>query len=180
MIRHGMRWPIAVLDFEASALDDESYPIEVGIAIWMDPESPIGTWSSLIEPTCEWVRDGVWFWEAQKIHGIAPGDLVGAPYAATVMARLNDLLGPVGSAISDNPQWETGWLARLSIAAGMKPAFAVDGVRARLEAIDPEMRRRIVDHMKRNPAPHRAGPDAQGFVEAIAHGMGVETTIRAL
>ena len=41
-------WPLAVIDFEASSLDDDSYPVEIGLALWPGPDEPIFGWSTLV------------------------------------------------------------------------------------------------------------------------------------
>lgn len=180
MFQSGIEWPFTVIDFEASALDDESYPIEVGIAIWAGPMASIRTWSSLIEPAPEWVRDGVWFEAAQKIHGIAPRDLVGAPAPTSVMRTLNRILGPGALAISDNPSWETFWLGRLATAAGMDAAFSIDKLSDRLRWLPGRVREAMVNHVKDNPRPHRAGADTLLIVQALAHGLGRNPEIQAI
>ena len=53
-------WPIHTIDFEASSLDDGTYPIEVGIGRWVAPTSDIETWSTLIRPLANWERYGSW------------------------------------------------------------------------------------------------------------------------
>jgi hypothetical protein len=42
-----LSWPLYAIDFEASSLEDCSYPIEVGIAVWPACEAPILGWSTL-------------------------------------------------------------------------------------------------------------------------------------
>ena len=49
-----MNFPLIVLDFEASSLSDDSYPIEVGVALVLNSDGPIRVWSSLIQPCREW------------------------------------------------------------------------------------------------------------------------------
>lgn len=177
MFQHGIAWPFAVIDFEASALDPDSYPIEVGIAIWRGPMSTITTWSSLIEPIPAWVRDGVWFEAAQKIHGIAPADLMGAPSPAKVMSSINAILAGMETAVSDNPKWEDDWLRKLSHGAGIEPRFTIDGLADRLRYMSGSDRMRMIDHVRDNPRPHRAGADALLMIQALAHGLGYDPKV---
>lgn len=46
----GLPWPVAAIDFEASSLDEDSYPIEVGLALWPAPGESILSWTALIQP----------------------------------------------------------------------------------------------------------------------------------
>src|SRR3546814_1795139 len=70
-----IRWPLASIDFEASGLGEGTYPIEVGLAVWHGPDTPIRTWSTLIAPTPDWVARGVWKSEAESVHKIDRGSL---------------------------------------------------------------------------------------------------------
>lgn len=171
MIQYGLQWPLVMLDFEASALHEDSYPIEAGIARWNGPQAPIITWSSLIAPDREWVRSGIWILESQRIHGIAPSDLEGAPTPDQVLTRMTSLVGDA-TFTSDNPYWESKWLKRLGDAAGATALPRVDDLSRRLDGVDPEARRRAADHLRRGTHAHRAGPDALAVVEAVAHGLG--------
>ncbi len=180
MMQHGLRWPFVVLDFEASSLDrDLSYPIEAGIAHWADPKAPVLMWSSLIEPHWQWVRDGVWLLEAQRIHGIAPMDLAGAPRPTAVHDRMADILGDA-SFVSDNPTWERMWLDRLRMAAGSDRVLPVDGLTARLAGVHSEVRRLAADHLKTQTQRHRAADDALAIVLAVAHGLGETPEVVAI
>lgn len=69
------RFPLVVMDFEASALTLDSYPIEVGVAIATTPSSSIETWSSLIAPAPDWDLASHWDPDAERIHGISRWDL---------------------------------------------------------------------------------------------------------
>jgi hypothetical protein len=172
MMQHGLRWPFVVLDFEASSLDkDLSYPIEAGVAHWAGPMAPVLTWSSLIEPHPQWVRDGVWLLEAQRVHGISPMDLEGAPKPCAVHARMAGILGDAAF-VSDNPFWERMWLDRLRMAAGSERVLPVEGLTARLADVDDEARRLAADHLKTQTQRHRAADDALAIVLAVAHGLG--------
>lgn len=171
MIQYGMRWPLASIDFEASALDDDSYPIEIGVAIWRGPMAPIVTWSSLIEPTPEWVRDGVWFEKAQKVHGISPADLIGAPRPQTVMATLSRFMTGIDAVVTDNVRWDGFWMRRLEDAAGMRAGLRIEGVIPRMEDMNVDARIGVSDYHSRHPRPHRAGPDATMQLAAMAAGL---------
>ena len=63
-----LEWPLAVIDFEASALSIESYPIEVGIAIMANATADIEIWSTLIKPAPHWNMRAQWDPDAERIH----------------------------------------------------------------------------------------------------------------
>ena len=88
----GMAWPVATLDFEASSLTRQGYPIEVGVATWTDPEASIRSWSTLIQPTSEWWKDGHWDPRSARVHGIARGELAAGLPPRDVGKALNALL----------------------------------------------------------------------------------------
>lgn len=107
------------LDFEASSLSNNSYPIEVG---WCDHALTRG-WSAIIRPHPDMWGD--WSPAAEAIHGLSRERIErdGMPLAE-VMAKLNaDLAGE--EVISDNPGHEAMWLGELARAAGIKPLFQV-------------------------------------------------------
>ena len=104
------------LDFEASGLGPESYPIQVG---WCD-ENGVGE-ELLIRPEPSWTD---WDYNAQAIHGLTQGDLEikGRP-AAEVARRVVEVLG--GQRIhSDAPGFDAAWLDVL-LSAGDYPSDAV-------------------------------------------------------
>lgn len=104
-----------VLDFEASGLGPESYPIEVA---WSDPSGAVE--SHYIDPAPDWDD---WDPEAEAIHWISR-DLLrdeGKP-VGWVATRLNAVLA--GRVVyCDAPAFDQFWLRRLFQAADMKPAF---------------------------------------------------------
>ena len=51
---HPFTYPLVTIDFEASALTLQSFPIEVGIAIARGSSSEMEIWSSLIRPEVDW------------------------------------------------------------------------------------------------------------------------------
>lgn len=104
----------ATLDFEASSLSQESWPIEVGLS-WLQG-GEVRTWSSLIRPAPDWeISD--WSAQSADVHGIALETLFDAPAASAVMNGFFDYLA--GKAlVSDAPEFEARWLVRLLEAAG--------------------------------------------------------------
>lgn len=99
------------LDFEASALSEGSYPIEVGW-VFEDGRSE----SHLIRPAPEWT---VWDPEAEAIHGVSREQLLeeGADLA-DVAARMLDQLSGHALYVTA-PSWDGQWLSLLLRAAGL-------------------------------------------------------------
>lgn len=160
----------AILDFEASSLSQESWPIEVGLS-WI-ANSRVQTWSSLIRPDPAW-DVGDWSQQSAEVHGIPLSDLENAPSAAEVVeAFLNALEGR--KLVSDAPEFEARWLDRLLRAARRTEVQAIedfDGVSfALFEGYALDL---LYEAVERRPAPHRAGPDtarlARGWLKAAGH-----------
>lgn len=126
---------IVFLDFEASSLGKEGYPIEVAWVFASGEEE-----SHLIRPAASWTD---WDAKAGRIHGISREQLrsEGAPIEDVAQRMVSVLTGRRLYATA--PSWDGKWLSKLLRAAGL-PRHAL-----RLE--DTEMaHRRIVHDMLRN------------------------------
>lgn len=101
----------AFLDFEASSLADDSYPIEVAW-VFEDARSE----SHLIRPAPAWTD---WDPEAAALHGLTRERLgsEGEPHEA-VANRVLEALGPHEVYVSA-PSWDGKWLSVLLRAAGL-------------------------------------------------------------
>ncbi len=99
------------LDFEASSLSGESYPIEVGWAGEDGSEE-----AHLIRPAPEWTD---WDAAAEAIHKISREQLLagGEPHDQ-VARRMLDALGEEDVYVTA-PSWDGAWLSRLLRAAGL-------------------------------------------------------------
>jgi len=160
---------LAFLDFEASSLGDNSYPIEVGW-VWADGRGE----AHLIRPAPRWTD---WDMQAQKIHGIPRAELEakGEDHAA-VAARMIDVL--TGHELcASAPSWDGKWLSALLRAAGLprhslrlrdsdemiaeaarailQPHFPADRLEQALETI------LTLDDLREAAPAHRALEDAQ-------------------
>jgi hypothetical protein len=102
---------IAFLDFEASSLADDSYPIEVG---WVFEDGCSET--HLIRPAEGWID---WDDEAEEIHGLSRERLAaeGEPHD-TVARRVLEALGEHEVFVSA-PSWDGKWLSVLLRSAGL-------------------------------------------------------------
>lgn len=166
-----MRFPLAVIDFEASSLSMESYPIEVGLAVARGSNGPIKVWSKLIRPTADWIGRGDWDPEAEQTHKIRMGELQAGMQPLRVAERLNQLLGPIGTAWSDGGVYDGHWLRTLYRAAGTKPAFTLWDIAA-LFITDRRMHNRYAEILAHSVAGHRAGSDAGRICAALIKSSG--------
>jgi hypothetical protein len=99
------------LDFEASSLADDSYPIEVG---WVFEGGQSET--HLIRPAPDWTD---WDQDAAELHGLSRERLAAEGEAHDVIARrVLETLGPHEVYVSA-PSWDGKWLSVLLRAAGL-------------------------------------------------------------
>ncbi|MDO6704994.1 hypothetical protein [Photobacterium sp. 1_MG-2023] len=155
----------ATLDFEASGLSDQSYPIEVGYIL------PDGSGRSiLINPL---TAGDVWqFWDnyaEQKIHQISRSELEQhGMQVLEVCQHLNSVLGQLDYVFCDS-QWDLFWLGRLYHAAHMRPSFRLTEVGLWLQqenGIDRASFQRALEEL--GPSRHRAMHDARQIHLAIS------------
>jgi hypothetical protein len=172
LVPSAIRWPLISLDFEASGLGEGTYPIEVGVAVWHGPDTPIRSWSTLIAPTPDWVAKGVWKPEAAAIHNIPRGSLHAGKKPREVVRCLNAIIGYAGVALCDGGKNDDYWLQRL-IEAGDEPVgFALASWHLiTLHYSIEEMVRHCGGQSGEEPL-HRAGPDAVLNIRLIAEALG--------
>lgn len=118
------------IDFEASSLDFESYPIQVA---WSLPDGTVR--SRFIRPAEGWED---WSWESEDIHGIPRSLLleVGRP-VREVADELNASLDPYNVAFCDGGLYDQAWLNRLFSEAGLAPAFFLESFQELIESLIP-------------------------------------------
>ena len=102
---------IAFLDFEASSLGKQGYPIEVAWVLIGGEEE-----SHLIRPDPSWTD---WDDEAERIHGISRNRLVveGRTVDDVAQRMMDALSGHTLYATA--PSWDGKWLSKLLRAAGL-------------------------------------------------------------
>lgn len=151
--------PLVFLDFEASSLSPESWPIEIGWA-WVEGDAVLGG-SALIAPRPDWPLSA-WWPEAERVHGIPLAEVLAGARAEDVAAMTDAFAGC--ELVSDNPVWEQRWLDRLR--AGRPPI----PVRRLRHAVQARMHPYEADHFRcallRAEPRHRAGPDTAQVAEA--------------
>lgn len=101
---------IAFLDFEASSLSDDSYPIEVG---WVFEDGKAASY--LIKPAPDWTD---WSTESEQIHGLSRFVLENEGIAVEAVAKemLQSLAGH--DLFASAPSWDGKWLSVLLRRAG--------------------------------------------------------------
>lgn len=100
---------LVFLDFEASSLSKQSYPVEVAW-VFEDGRSE----SHLIRPAPQW---NDWDSAAEAIHGITRAELeaAGADHAAVARRMVDRLTGH--DLLASAPSWDGKWLSALLRAA---------------------------------------------------------------
>lgn len=172
---YGLQWPITIIDFEASSLEDGSYPIEVAVGSWNAAREPIRLWSSLIRPVWTWSNNGHWSRKSEKVHGIARADLASGKDPAEIVGILNAMV-PSRVVWCDGGPYDTYWLRSLYKAAGTVAPFTLMDINA-LTLGQPDIRERMFDVLERTVAPHRAGGDVLRLFRALASAIGVDASV---
>lgn len=101
----------AFLDFEASSLSKNSYPIEVA---WVFEDGASEVW--LIRPAPAWIE---WDARAEAVHGIPRALLEreGEPHDRVAARMIEALTGH--DLLASAPSWDGKWLSTLLRAAGL-------------------------------------------------------------
>jgi len=163
---------VAFLDFEASSLDRDGWPIEIGLS-WINSNLQIQTYASLIRPAPDW-PEHAWSPVSARIHNIPRNELKSAPDASVVSTRfLKALTGRV--ALSDAVPFERRWLDRLFRAAGVADRVSIedfDGVT--MSAFPSHALDHLYERLDLTRAPHRAGPDSARLAKAWLAGLSID------
>lgn len=161
------------LDFEASSLNAESWPIEIGLATTID--NKVYGWGSLIKPADHWPEDD-WNPASEAVHGIKRDELNNAPSAYDVADEFLRRIEPFNfHCFSDNPSWEAKWLGRLLEAHPSKQKITIEDFDLLVGARYPRDQvawERIYRFLDKNHIPHRADKDAVRLATAFLKGAG--------
>ena len=162
--------PVLFIDFEASGLGPESWPIEIGFAGVNGVDFACS--SKLIRPDPSW-DEGGWDPISAEVHGIPREDLDRAEAADLVAAWAVERTG-ARHLISDAPDFDQRWLDRLLDAGWNLPELRLlDFDQAAATAFDMDGLRRVYAELDRPyEGAHRAGPDALRLARAWAAGLG--------
>ncbi|WP_407729154.1 hypothetical protein ACJJU9_17980 [Pseudomonas helleri] len=147
-----MERPSFFIDFEASGIAPDSYPIEVAVV------SSDTSFSSLIKPARYWTH---WSFDAQDMHGLSQDQLREQGDAPVGVARRMNQLFSGQILCSDSPQ-DTFWLDVLYEAAELAPTF-------QLKPLESFVGRQAASDIYRllpTTRIHRALPDASALMLA--------------
>jgi hypothetical protein len=158
---------LVFLDFEASSLAKDSYPIEVG---WIFEDGTAA--SFLIKPAPDWTD---WSSESEEIHGISRSMLENE--GMSVEAVANEMLSSLAGheLYASAPSWDGKWMSVLLRRAGhprhalrLKDSEEAFTIAARQvlgsSADEPLISSIVAESMlakERGPATHRALADAR-------------------
>lgn len=142
-----------IIDFEASGLDENSYPIEVGVAF-----EDGSTYVSLIRPEDSWVY---WNPESEKVHNIPRDKLFHeGTDAKSVAEELNRLLDGK-TVLSDAKDHDEFWADVMFNAAGISKKFTIQPLQWHIQ--HPVQKHYYFKEKKKlfgSIVRHRAGNDA--------------------
>jgi hypothetical protein len=158
------------LDFEASSLSNNSYPIEAG---WTQPDGRVE--SHLISPqnVPEWTD---WSSASEQVHHISREELITSGKTPSwICERMNRQLNGK-TVFSDSVRYDGFWLSRLFAVAGKKAEFTLASSQDLVvKRLSPNMRGRAQALSRlaelemiartRVPGEHRAAWDAQYLLE---------------
>lgn len=168
-----MPWPLLTIDFEASSLDEGTYPIEVGVCRWTSPAASIEGWSALIAPIPAWREHGSWSPASQEVHGIRREELDDGISPTDAVAALNAITAG-HAAFCDGGGHDEHWARMLARASGVRPIFPLGDFDHVAQLLDQLGYMRMLRWMDRAPPRHRARDDAERLMKALARGLGVE------
>lgn len=166
-------WPIVTINFEASSLDNGTYPIEVGVCRWVAQDRCIEGWSTLIRPAEAWRANGSWSLASQEVHGILLADLESGMDPADAVRTLNSIIGDQ-IAFCDGGEYDVRWARMLIGASGVRPTFRLGDFDDLALQCDQIGYIRLVRWLDRAPARHRARADAERLMKALARGFGLQ------
>lgn len=154
------------LDFEASSLSDDSYPIEVAW-VFQDGRSE----SHLIAPAATWTD---WDPKAEAIHGIERQRLVaeGEPHDVVANRMVEALSGH--DLFASAPSWDGKWMSVLLRGAGL-PRHAL-----RLRDTDDALRETATELLQSHFVPVRLPLEVHNLIARIDFGAAAPPAHRAL
>lgn len=143
------------VDFEASGIAPDSYPIEVAVVF------PGGEYKALIKPASYWDH---WSYDAQDMHGLTREQLIleGTPPLEVAQAMNQLFDGKI--LCSDNPA-DCYWLDVLYEAAGIEPTFTVQPIES---FVGRDVAGEIYSRLPVSKG-HRALPDAQALALTVSN-----------
>lgn len=146
-----------IIDVEASGLDPESYPIQIG---WQH-RADLGKFGEiLISPHADWV---FWSKDAELIHNIPRERLSDGMEISEACHLLNNAFGS-STVYSDAVQADGFWLGRLFSAANIESSFTVGSV---FDLVKNEKLSEFRKRLYRQSRPHTALADARAINDVV-------------
>jgi len=159
------------IDFEASSLSPQSWPIEVGLA-WLEGRE-VAVKSRLVCPRAHW-DPADWDSKSEGVHGLPYSTVLSAGSNADVVSDwLLDIVQE-NTLISDAPEFDQRWLDRLLDQPGPRVQDFDQAVWDEFSnGGNPASSRvaRVYKAKASRPTTHRAGPDAADLAYAWRAGM---------
>ena len=159
------------VDFEASGLAVDCFPVEVGWA-YLDGGHVISE-GHLIRPGPDWDLESNWDETAEALHRISKEHLLANGEPAFMVAnRMNEMLA--GKEVFADSPFDRQWMDQLFEAAGADPSFnmrtmlapaLVDQLCLSLGLYDSEILKISSVVNQRYPHTHRAAEDARQWAE---------------
>lgn len=127
-------YPLVAIDFEATSLDGNSVPIEVGVAIAATESAPVVVWATLIRPPADWDMNALWDPDAAKVHGITVHQLQQGMTPRAALEHLNKLINGVERVWCGDGKYDVLWFRRLcEVASPAKAVFELKPVSGLVE-----------------------------------------------
>lgn len=150
------------VDFEASGIAPDSYPIEIAVV------SIDGEYQALVRPVHYWTH---WSFDAQDMHGISRKALLADGLEPSVIAAELNARFEGAKLCSDSPH-DGFWLDTLYEAAGIEPSFEL----LPLESFVGRSGASEIYRLLPNRHVHRALPDARALMAATLKHLGKVST----
>ena len=170
-----LEWPICIVDFEASSLSKQSYPIEVGVCLCTDPDLPVRLWGSLIRPTEKWLESQDWSDEAFAVHGITQEDLQTGLTPEEIRLELLKFCAPADLVFCDGGDHDHHWHNQLCAAAGAGTGMVLASLQKML--FHHELYEPYAERAESANTRHRAIPDCIEIITQIADVAGIAIEI---
>jgi DNA polymerase III subunit epsilon len=155
---------IMFIDFEASSLSENSWPIEVGLA-WLDHDNKIRSAARLIKPHPSWDAED-WSERSAAVHKIPFDDLQTAEPAHEVAQWVARTVG-FSRLISDSKPYDGYWLQKLMKTAGRSDEFEIFSLQEEVyDSFEGAARAMFNRAFANGHSPHRADQDAARIAQA--------------
>lgn len=153
--------PTHFIDFEASGIAPDSYPVEVAVVY------PSGQFQALIQPVSYWEH---WSYDSQDMHGLSREQLATEGSSPLEVATcMNELFA--GEVLCSDVPTDSFWLDALYEAAGIESTFRLHPLEV---FVGHEAAGEIIRLVPARKA-HRAMPDARALAEAVESYFGQKT-----